>query len=134
LSTNSRKTCALKPGFQPIATYIHRNGLEQRQARVFRGLPATGTSLRGRADNEPAAGGPDDARQRRKRRRVVGPERSREAGPGLERGGAEREERRAGVVSALTVITITRSGSYGHGKPGKVMEFKNIYFQAWKSH
>jgi len=25
-------------------------------------------------------------------------------------------------------------GSYGHGKPGKVMDFLNGYFQAWKSH
>jgi len=25
-------------------------------------------------------------------------------------------------------------GSYGHGKPGKVMEFYNGNFQAWKSH
>jgi len=25
-------------------------------------------------------------------------------------------------------------GSYGHGKPGKVMAFLNGYFQAWKSH
>jgi len=25
-------------------------------------------------------------------------------------------------------------GSYGHGKPGKVMEFVNGYFQVWKSH
>jgi len=24
-------------------------------------------------------------------------------------------------------------GSYAHGKPGKVMEFKNGSFQAWKS-
>jgi len=24
-------------------------------------------------------------------------------------------------------------GSYGHGKPGKVMELKNGHFQAWKS-
>jgi len=24
--------------------------------------------------------------------------------------------------------------SHGHGKPGKVMEFKNGHFQAWKSH
>jgi len=27
-----------------------------------------------------------------------------------------------------------RQVSYGHGKPGKVMEFLNGHFQAWKSH
>jgi len=32
-----------------------------------------------------------------------------------------------------TIHKDSLQGSYGHGKPGKVMEFLNCYFQAWKS-
>ena len=30
--------------------------------------------------------------------------------------------------------SVSEQGLCGHGKPGKVMEFEEKYFQAWRSH
>jgi len=40
----------------------------------------------------------------------------------------------AKTKSFQNVLCPVCQGSYGHGKPGKVVEFLNGHFQAWKSH
>jgi len=37
------------------------------------------------------------------------------------------------ICDCISPINNGTQGSYGHGKPGEIMEFKNGYFQSWKS-
>jgi len=60
---------------------------------------------------------------------------------GLGRGGRRAGSHRDGKtgdggeqVRVHRSLNVEHFSLQGHGKPGKVMEFKNVYFQAWKSH